>query len=40
MKSKWILADFTAMASKPLPFTLLDVELIQRGIARRLMQQR
>jgi len=40
MKSKWILADFTAMASKPLPFTLLDVELIQRGIARRLTQGR
>jgi hypothetical protein len=38
MKSKWTLADFRAMASEPLPFTLLDVELIQRGIARRLTQ--
>jgi hypothetical protein len=38
MKSKWTLVDFYAMASEPLPFTLLDVELIQRGIARRLGQ--
>jgi hypothetical protein len=40
MKSKWTLADFTEMASEPLPFTLLDMELIQRGIARRRMQGR
>ena len=40
MKSKWTLADFRAMASEPLPFTLLDVELIQRGMARRLAQKR
>jgi hypothetical protein len=40
MKSKWTLADFRAMASEPLPFTRLDVELIQRGIARRLTQER
>jgi hypothetical protein len=40
MKSKWTLADFGAMASKPLPFTPLDVELIQLGIARRLRQDR
>jgi hypothetical protein len=40
MKSKWTYADFSAMASEPLPFTRLDVELIQRGIARRLTQER
>ena len=40
IKSKWTLADFTEMASEPLPFTLLDMELIQRGIARRRMQGR
>jgi hypothetical protein len=40
MKSKWTLADFTAMAGEPLPFTRLDMELIQRGIARRRMQGR
>ena len=40
MKSRWTLADFRAMASKPLPFTPLDVELVQRGVARRLAQER
>jgi hypothetical protein len=40
MKSKWTLADVRAMASEPLPFTRLDVELIQRGMARRLKQER
>jgi hypothetical protein len=27
IKSKWTLADFRAMASEPLPFTLLDVDV-------------
>jgi hypothetical protein len=35
MKSPWTIDDYRAMASKPLPFTPLDVELIQRGLAPR-----
>jgi len=32
MKSRWTAEDHRAMASKPLPFTPLDVELIQHGL--------
>jgi hypothetical protein len=32
MKSQWTAEDQRAMASKPLPFTPLDVELIQHGL--------
>ena len=32
MKSRWTAKDQRAMASKPLPFTPLDVELIQRAL--------
>jgi hypothetical protein len=32
MKSQWTLDDYYAMARKPLPFTPLDLELIQRGL--------
>ena len=32
MKSRWTAQDQRAMASKPLPFTPLDVELIQRAL--------
>jgi hypothetical protein len=35
MKSQWSPEDFSAMAIKPLPFTPLDVELIQLGLAPR-----
>ena len=35
MKSRWTPEDYRAMASKPLPFTPEDVELIQLGLARR-----
>jgi hypothetical protein len=33
MKSRWTPEDYRAMAIKPLPFTPLDVELIQLGLA-------
>jgi hypothetical protein len=32
MKAHWTLEDFRAMASKPLPFTPWDVQLIQLGL--------
>jgi len=32
MKSRWTVEDQHAMASKPLPFTPMDVELIQHGL--------
>jgi hypothetical protein len=32
MKSQWTAEDHRAMVSKPLPFSSLDVELIQRGL--------
>jgi hypothetical protein len=32
MKSRWTAEDHRAMTSKPLPFSPLDVELIQRGL--------
>ena len=32
MKSQWTAEDQRAMASKPLPFTPLDMELIQHGL--------
>jgi len=35
MKARWTPEDYYAMASKPLPFTSQDVELIQLGLARR-----
>ena len=33
MKSRWTPEDYRAMASKPLPFTPLDVKLIHLGLA-------
>ena len=35
MKAQWTIEDYRSMADKPLPFTPLDVELIQRGLAPR-----
>lgn len=35
MKAQWTVEDYHAMASKPLPFAPMDVELIQGGLAPR-----
>jgi len=35
MKAQWDDNDYSAMAWKPLPFSPIDVELINRGLATR-----